>query len=298
MAASPAAAAAATTAAAASSSAAPAAAAPAAAPAQAANAPWYGTIADAELATWAQTKNFADPATALAAFRNTEKFVGVPADQIIRKPKDANDAEGLKAYRAALGVPEAPDKYELPVAEGQDPKFADWARGAFHKHGVPGEIAKGIATDWNGWLEGQVKAAEEADKLAIAAADTQLKNDWGTQYGANKELATRAFTTFAEQAGLTDAVAHLDTVMGVPAVAKLFHAIGKAVGEGKFVGGPPSAMTMTPESAQQKIQQLRADPDWSKAYLAGDRNKQLEYQQLLAIVTGDTSGVSALQSRR
>ena len=263
-------------------------------------APWYGEIADAELKTWAATKNFSDPATALAAFRNTERFVGAPADSLIRKPKDANDAAGIAAYRAALGVPEAADKYEIPVPEGQAPTLAEWAKPVFHKLGVPADIAKGLATEWNGFLETQTKAAEQADKEALAAADVTLRKDWGNQYDANRELARRAYTTFAEKAGLGDAVQHLEAAMGIPSVVKFLHAIATSSGEATFKDGGPGgggSAVLTPQAAQQRIQQLRADKDWVAGYTKGDLNKQLEFAQLNAVVTGDDSAVKVLQAK-
>lgn len=276
----------------------PAAAPPNPAPAPS-NGPWYGDLtSNPELKTWTEGKGFANPVVALEAFRNTEKHVGVPADRLIRKPKDASDVEGVKAYRTALGVPEDPNTYEIPVPEGQASTLANWARPVFHKHGLNSDQAKGLATDWNGWLADQVKQAEEADRQAIATAETALRTDWGNEYEARRELGKRAFLAMVEKAGLTDAAAKVEDVLGIPASMKLWHAIGAAMGEGTFkTGGTPPAPAMSPEEAVTKIAQLRGDSEWTKAYLGGDRNKQLEMQRLIAIQTGDTSGVKEIEAR-
>lgn len=276
----------------------PAAAAPAA-PAAPAAAPasWYGDIANPDVKAFVQAKNYADPATAMEAFYNTSKMIGVPAEQLIRKPKDANDTAGIAAYRAALGVPADPKAYEIPVPEGQATTLRDWAAPVFHELGLTADQAKGLGGKWNEFLAGQVKAAEESDKLALAAAETGLRTEWGQQYEANTELARRAFTQFAKAAGMSDAAAQLDSVMGVAGSIKLWNAIGKAMGEGTFKSGDPVPAAMTPADAQVRIQALRNDRDWVAAYNSGDMNKQLEMQQLIAIQSGDDSGLRTVQQR-
>jgi len=85
--------------------------------------------------------------------------------------------------------------------------------------------------------------------------------------------------------------------LGVAGSVKLWNAVGKAISEGTFKDGGGVPAPMTPEDAGSKIKQLQADPDWRKAYLAGDQTKQLEYQTLLAIQSGDDSGLKTLKSR-
>ncbi len=272
--------------------------APAPAPNGTAGAPWFGDLSsNPELKTWVDGKKFDSPAVALEAHRNTERMVGVPADRLIRKPKDANDAEGIKAYRTALGVPDDPKAYDLPVPQGQPATLVDWAKPVFHKHGLTPDQAKGVTADWNAYVESEVKAAETRDKEALAAAETGLRSEWGGQYETNRELARRAFTTFVEKAGMGDAASKVDEVMGVPGAMKLWNAIGKAMGESTFKTGEPPPATVTPADAKTKIAALRADPEWMKAYTAGDLNKQLEFQTLMAIQTGDDSGLKVVQKK-
>ena len=146
-----------------------------------------------------------------------------------------------------------------------------------------------------------MKAAETADKEAVAAADVTLRKDWGNQYDANRELARRAFTTYAEKAGLGDAVQHLEAVMGIPSVVKLLHSIAASSGEASFkdggAGDRGGSAVLTPQAANQRIAQLRADKEWVAAYTKGDLNKQLELAQLTAVVTGDDSSVKVLQAK-
>jgi hypothetical protein len=45
-------------------------------------------------------------------------------------------------------------------------------------------------------------------------------------------------------------------------------------------------MGISPQAAQAKIQALRNDPEWTKAYLGGDRAKLEEMTRLMAIANG------------
>ena len=45
---------------------------------------------------------------AVKSWKSAEKMVGVPANEIIRKPKDLNDTAGWQAFYEAAGKPKAP----------------------------------------------------------------------------------------------------------------------------------------------------------------------------------------------
>jgi hypothetical protein len=65
-------------------------------------APWYSD----EHKPYVEGKGWKGPNDVITSVRNLETLVGMDrAGRAIYKPKDANDAEGLKAFRTALGVP-------------------------------------------------------------------------------------------------------------------------------------------------------------------------------------------------
>lgn len=259
----------------------------------AANNAWYGDLStNAELRAFAETKAFKDPAAALESMRNLEKLVGVPADQLIRKPKDANDTEGLKAFRAALGVPDAADKYEIVSPDGAaGADFVKWAGATFLDAGIPKESAGKIVAAWNTFAQAQIAAMTQAEQTAFANGMVQLKDTWGGAYDERVELAKRALRTFGKEIGINeigdDGFKALEKGAGGGVqLIKLLAAVGARTSEDKFVAGAPSAFTMSAEQASAKIKELQADKAWASAYLGGDKNKQAEMQNLQTIVAG------------
>lgn len=263
----------------------------AAAPAAAAT-PWYGEGIDASVKTWADGKQYKDAATALAAHMNAEKMIGVPADQLIRKPKDANDAEGIKAYRAALGVPDAAEKYEIQSPNGPaGSDFTKWASNTFLDAGIPKEAAGIIVAKWNEFATAQLAAMDTQAKTEFANGMVQLKDQWGGAYDERVELAKRALRTFGTEIGITEIgdagfQALEKGAGGGIQLIKLLAAVGARTSEDKFQGGATPQFAMTKEAADAKIAELRADKTWSSAYLDGDKNKQAEMLKLQEISAG------------
>jgi hypothetical protein len=271
----------------------PAAAAPAAPATAAANAAWYGDLSsNAELKAFAETKAFKDPGAALESMRNLEKLVGVPADQLIRKPKDANDVEGQKAFRTALGVPEAAEAYEIKSPDGPaGADFVKWAGNTFLDAGIPKEAAGKIVAKWNEFATAQLAAIEQSNQTAFANGLVQLKDSWGAAAPERLELAARAARAFGPALGMKeigdDVFKSLERGAGDGVtLIKFLAEVGSRLGDDKFVRGNAPAFTMTAEQANAKITELRADKAWTSAYLGGDKNKQAEMQRLQEISVG------------
>jgi hypothetical protein len=258
----------------------------------AANAPWYGEITNPELKAWADNKQFKDPATTFESYKNLEKMVGAPADQLIRKPKDANDVEGIKAYRTALGVPDAPEKYEITSPSGPaGADFVKWAANTFLDAGIPKEAAGTIVAKWNEYATAEIAKMDAQAKTEFANGMVQLKDQWGGAYDQRVELAKRALRTFGTEIGIKDIgdagfQALEKGAGGGVQLIKLLAAVGARTSEDTFQGGTPPQFTITKEQADAKIAELRADKAWSTAYLNGDKNKQAEFQKLMEISVG------------
>lgn len=259
----------------------------------ASNAPWYGDLTSSpELKTFAETKAFKDPAAAFAAYQNLERMVGVPADQLIRKPKDANDAEGLKAFRSALGVPDSADKYEIKPPDGQaGTEFSTWAANTFLDAGVPKDAATAIVAKWNEFAQSEMAKMDAQAQTEFANGMVQLKDSWGGAYNERVELAKRALRTFGKEIGINaigdEGFKALEKGAGGGVqLIKLLAAVGARTSEDAFTGGSTPAFTMTAEQAKTKMAELQADKAWSSAYLSGDKNKQAEFQKLVNISLG------------
>lgn len=189
--------------------------------------PWTDAIADAELKAFATERGFKDPAEALKALRETEgKFV----------------------------VPAKPEDYGIEVPQGQDGAFAKTAAGWFHKHGIPTAAAKGLVSDWNAFMTAQQQAADTARQQKGEQELNTLRGEWGQQYEANVELGRRAMRTFGVPAELIDSLAGK---MGDAQTLRLFHNIGKAMGEATLNPGTPTG--------GGNGQPAAADPDAARA---------------------------------
>lgn len=260
----------------------------------AANAAWYGELpADrpAEFREWVTNKGFADPVSALESQFNLEKLLGADrAGRTLVLPKDENDVEGRKAYFAKIGVPESPDKYELPLPEGDNGEFSKVVASWFHEDGIPKAAAQKIAGKWNEYFGKMIKDAEAAEVAASEQALGKLKSEWGNDFTKNEELARRGLRQYGQKAGLEDGdLKTLETALGTAKMLKLFVALGSSTGEPGFAGGGSGGFGLSKPEAQQKLNQIRddrvsgkiTDKQWKDTYEA-------EVERLAIIVHGGT----------
>lgn len=214
--------------------AAPAAAAPASTEAPAAAlaaepaAPAAPAVNDAAAALGAPAAEAAKPAEAPAA----------PNPDALTMPgKDATPEQWSEFY-GKIGRPESPDKYDLPLPEGNDGAFAKAVAPMLHKAGLTSEQAKVLATEWTAmqtkaeadYLAGENARIEAQNSKNKAEADA-LKTEWGDQNDANMEHARRAMRQFfpAEKAG--DVIAAIEGVVGYKGTITMLHDMGKGMGE-------------------------------------------------------------------
>jgi len=169
---------------------------------------WRESIADAELKQYVEERGFKEPADVLKAMREAE---------------------------AKSAAPSKPEEYELG-----DGDFAKTASTWFHKHGIPADKAKGLAAEWNAFVEQQNTAADEARKQAGEAQMTALKTEWGDGYDRNLELGRQAMRKFGLSGEFIDRMAGQ---AGDAETIKVFSRIGAALSEGTLNpgGGPGSA---------------------------------------------------------
>lgn len=257
---------------------------------------WYEG-ADADTIGFVQNKKWDTPLKAVEAYRNLEKFHGVPAEQIVKLPP-ADDVEAWGKVYNRLGRPETPDKYGLDgvkVPEGQE-IIKDFLEGFDQKAHAAGltKAQRDMLTNW--YIETNVNS-QQKDRETIAqqrAADmTELKSEWGQHFDERLELGRRVLRQALPQGSNKETLAAMvESVLGQKEAAKLFANIGDMIGEDKFVRSENErAFGYTAEQATNDkntlMSELRADPvrlaNYNKA-IGPDYDKM---QRLIRIISGN-----------
>lgn len=235
---------------------------------------WRATLPEAERAL-AKTKGWAKPDDVFKSYANLEKLVGgdkIPA------PKNPDDTEGYERIYKALGKPEAPDGYKLPIPDGSDGEFAKTAAGMFHKAGLGAKQAEVLATEWNALQTAQAAAIEKAHAVKAAQDLGELKTDWGDKYDANLEMGRRA----AKQFGLdTPMLEKIERAVGTKPLMTLLNKIGAGLAEDTFEGGGSgSTFKQSPEQARARLDSLKKDTAWQTRFINGGADEKAEWNRL------------------
>ena len=231
-------------------------------------------------------------AAAIKAHKEAERFVGAPADQLLRIPTDPKDEAGWKALRMRLGAPNEAKEYDFSTvkyADGSalDEGFATKLREAAYQRGLAKDDAAFIADTFAKYQDGKSLSAKAEATAKLEADKAGLREDWGKAYDANLFVAQQA----AAKLGVApEAIAALEGQVGYRAVMKLFQAVGAKTGEDVFVNNPnPGAPgVMGPAQAEARIADLKADSAWVARYLNGDVNARREMDALTSIKVGQS----------
>lgn len=248
---------------------------------------WYEGKVEPETVGFWQNKGYdiADPVKVAAGltkqYREAEKLIGVPPDQLVRFPKDVSDAAGWKAVYDRLGVPDKPEGYDFSAvknAAGEpiDQKIGDLVRATAVSNHLTKEAATAVAQSIVKHLDG-VTTAQKSEYTATALAERQaLEKNWGKNLDMNLVVAETALRKVAQAAGLTEAQAKqgwdaISKVGGIGAsyAMEMLRVFGSRMGEAPFVDGGKGGnnLPMSREAAIAEIASLKADPVFSKRYL-------------------------------
>jgi hypothetical protein len=248
------------------------------------NAPPIGWLpeADSDTVGYVQNKKWGGPGDLLKSYKNLETVIGAPPDQIIRLPKDGDEAAWAGVYER-LGRPKTADEYDVPVPDANgDAEFAKTFKTWAHEAGLNGKQAKALAEKWNAHVAGQYAKVGEDYQLKLASEESTLKKEWGAAHDQNIQIAKNAAAKFGVAPEKVEA---LEQVMGYAETIKFFHGIGARMGEAQFVGGDRGngggfGSILTPAQAQARIDELRGDKEWTASYLSGDKAKVDQMRKL------------------
>lgn len=243
---------------------------------------WTATL-DADALGYVQSKGFKGPGDVLTSYRNLERVVGAPPESIIKLPKDDSPEAWSQVYDR-LGRPKEAKDYSVTVPEGQDPKFADTAKGWFHEAGLSAKQASAIVEKWNAHAAELQKANQTAYEASVVEDTNKLKLEWGGKYDENVALAKKAANAFGLDAPTID---RIETALGHAGLVKLFHNIGSKMGveDQHLLGnGKPGFAGMTVEQARARRNELMTDKAFGARYKQGDADARREIETLNRII--------------
>jgi hypothetical protein len=217
-------------------------------------------------------------------FRDTQKFVGAPADKLLRLPDfDKADKVELDQFYNKLGRPAESKGYDIPIPDGVDSSFADAAKAKFHELGLTSKQGKALA-EWNNQFGAELSVQQQgAQQQQAKDQEASLKHEWGEAYDKQMSIAKNAATSMGFTPEKVDA---LQSALGYDGVMKMMASIGEKLGESGFVSGDSSTSfngALTPAQAVSKISVLQGDKDWTAKYLAGNAEARAEMTRLQAM---------------
>jgi hypothetical protein len=177
--------------------------------APAGEAPFYEGFTDPKLKespVVLRHKTVEDLARSLTA---AESKLGVPADQLIRKP--TKPEEFADVYRA-LGAPEKPEDYKIGLpekaTEADKAMAVRFAQTMFEKGPFPPDVVAATIEFINGETQAADEALAEADKTRKAEGEALLKKELGAAYDPDmkaigKMLADSGIEGLADELDLT-----------------------------------------------------------------------------------------------
>lgn len=256
--------------------------------------PWYDAF-DADTKGYIQNKGL-DKKTAPEAFleaakfhREAEKFVGAPANELVRLPKDPNAPEWKNIYER-LGAPKDASGYDFSTVKNADgtpldAEFTEYMRSTVTPLNLSKDAAAAVT-------QAMVKFREKVDATALAertakleVQKAELKKNWGVNEAANMVVARAAAKALNVA---PEAVAALEGQVGYAAVMEMFRTIGTKIGEDRFVassGGGGNGV-MTRDQAVAEKDALKADQAWVKRFLSGGNEERKKMDALDRIIVG------------
>jgi hypothetical protein len=228
---------------------------------------------------------------AIKAYRNAQKLTGAPPEQLLRLPKDDADLGEKQAFWRRLGAPDKPDGYDFTGMEWDDAdktaRFTEAIRKTAVELNIPKEMTERLAKSFYDWGAKETSDGEAQLTIRRQGEERELYQAWGEPnsptYRANNFIVDRAL----EKLGIDQPKAEaLRAELGLKGFAEMFHRIGQAMGEDKFVTADPpgsgNRMPMTREQIEARLNDLKTDASWRERLFKGDKAVKQEFLDLTA----------------
>jgi hypothetical protein len=238
---------------------------------------YYETFANADLRTHPSVHNFKTVEDLASGYVNLEKRFGIDPKRRIDLPADPNDAEGMRAVYARLGLPEKPEGYGFKLddkaSDGDKAMLAKFVDHA-HKAGMPAPMAKAAMEFWTAQVAEATAAQQEAFKAQAAEGKAALQKDWGAAYEPRVKEIGNLLATYGDKA-LVDEL-NGEKLGNYPNLARFLGKILDRMAEPGSAGGEGgdadrgNGRPLTPAQATAAARALEGDP--IKGAALRDRN--------------------------
>jgi hypothetical protein len=154
----------------------------------------------------------------------------------------APDANALRAWDTAMGVPASADKYDfgdLSKVQGVDPHFVQVLGEELHGVHTPAALATAQAAAYERAVQKHVAFLMQRENEQSQAALRDLEQTWGANYQERVALGKRAQAVLSREiGGITDEQWRgLEGLFGTAKMMSFFWKIGAGNIEAKFPGG-------------------------------------------------------------
>ena len=192
------------------------------------------------------------------SYVNAVKMIGGNPDNMVAIP---DEGEKWDDFYNKIGRPEKANDYQFGDENGELDGFREFA----HDTGLTQDQASNILKLYGDIQEEQEEAHQNGLEELRTNTTMELQKEWGKNYDGKMDYAKRAFAQFAspELSQLMD-----ESGMGNhPEMLRVFAKVGELMGEDSLVVGTGlGSSQLSPDQAQQEIQALYSDKEFSKSY--------------------------------
>lgn len=161
------------------------------------NRDWRDEMAGDDTKFRVQLDRFKAPGEFANSYREAQQKIssGELNKQGFPQPPENATEDDIKAFREQLGIPEKPEGYyenlpdNLVIGEDDRAYFDDFAK-SLHDKNMPPEAAHAAVEWYNNFREQEQEALINMDREQHQEMEDALRQDWGTGYRANINLAT------------------------------------------------------------------------------------------------------------
>ncbi len=204
-----------------------------------------------------------------------QRFIGVPAEQIVRLPKGVDDPNFPDVYKriSEMGAPKDASGYSFAGVEGITEEDAKFVSELAAELKLPVNSAASVAQKLVSRQASVASANAERTAVSTAAEQAVLRQTWGANYDLNDFRVNRV----AEQLGWDKSV--IDTLHATVGGTKVLNgllSLASKMSEATFLKGETStnSATMSKQEAAEAKDIWMKDEARVKKYLNGDMDER------------------------